>query len=68
MRSMLVAVCVGPVPVAPPQPTKPALPPPTSKQQRSIANGNALQLVELWKALFVGGKLEMAGAKHLLFV
>lgn len=40
---------------------KPAYPPPTTKQQRAITNGNALQLVELWKASFSGANLQMAG-------
>lgn len=40
---------------------KAALPPPTSKQQKAISNGNALQLVELWRASYVGWQLEAAG-------
>lgn len=45
----------------PSEPPKPTLRAPTAKQQRSIANGNALQLVELWKAAFVGSTLDKAG-------
>ena len=41
-------------------------PQPKAEELKAIARGQALQLVELWRACFVGGTLTRAGEQPIL--